>query len=127
MKLNIKFASCRLDPILFTHEAHLRLAWLNIHEYGLNEAEFWVSEQLKAYTAHLGQGDKYNHTLTIAAVKAVNHFMQNSNTDNFKDFIAENSRLKTHFKELLSQHYSTNIFRSKKARKVFLEPELAGF
>ncbi len=30
-----QFANCSLNPELFSHEAHLRLAWLHISKYGL--------------------------------------------------------------------------------------------
>ncbi|MFN8337159.1 MAG: hypothetical protein U0U09_18650 [Cyclobacteriaceae bacterium] len=65
--------------------------------------------------------------MTIAAVHAVHHFLIRSNTKTFTAFINENSQLKTNFKELINTHYSTDIFRSDTARKVFLEPELLPF
>jgi hypothetical protein len=82
---------------------------------------------LQNYVASLGAKDKYNKTVTIAAVKAVYHFMLKSKADNFQVFISENQKLKTNFKELLNTHYSTDIFKSTKAKKEFLEPELLPF
>ena len=34
-----KIISCEFNPSDFTHEAHLRLAWINIKKYGINQAE----------------------------------------------------------------------------------------
>ena len=76
---------------------------------------------------HLNALDKYNETVTIAAVKAVYHFMQKSTSDNFKGFIVEFPRLKTNFKSILEQHYQIDLFNSELARSTFLEPDLLPF
>ncbi|ASS50181.1 MAG: hypothetical protein A3D31_11470 [Candidatus Fluviicola riflensis] len=122
-----QFEACALNPELFTHEAHLRLAWIHLNQYGEIVAIENVSKQLLNYVIFLGARDKYNQTLTTAAVKAVFHFINKSASDNFKDFIAEFPRLKFNFKELMEQHYTFDIFNSDEAKHVFLEPDLAFF
>ena len=122
-----EFQNATLEPELFTHEAHLRLAWIHIRRYGLYNAIANITTQLKQYVHHLGAADKYNETVTIAAIKAVHHFMLKSTASNFQDFISNNARLKTGFKELLRKHYVTDIFRSEKAKKTFMAPELLPF
>ena len=127
------FASCELDPTIFSHEAHLRLAWIHIRRYGLEKAEKNLQEQLKAYTAVLGAQDKFNTTLTLAAmpsagkpVKAVNHFMHKSTSDSFQEFILKYPRLKYDFKELMAAHYGFDIYNSRRAKREYLEPDLMG-
>ncbi len=122
-----QFESGTFEPRLFSHEAHLRLAWIHLKKYGIDRAMENIRKQLTQFVEILGAKDRYNETVTMAAIKAVNHFMQRSGTNNFKDFIAENSRLKFHFKELLRSHYRTNIFGSEFAKKEFLQPELSPF
>lgn len=122
-----QFENCLLDATLFTHEAHLRLAWIHIEKYGVEKAITKICFQLKRYVEFLGATDKYNETVTIAAIKAVNHFRLKSDATNFADFIAKNPRLKDNFKELLRRHYVTDIFNSQKARRQYLEPELLHF
>jgi len=122
-----QFINCKLDPSDFTHEAHLRLAWININRYGIEKAEKNVDAQLKAFAEFLGVKNKYNKTLTIAALKAVNHFYMKSRTDNFKDFINEFPRLKTNFKDLMACHYGFDIYNSDIAKKEFLAPDLLSF
>lgn len=121
------FKSCRLNPACFSHEAHLRLAWIHIQQFGLQRAEELVAEQIKNYTRYLGAEEKYNETVTVAAVKAVHHFMQGSDNSNFESFIAQNSKLNTNFKDLLFQHYSINIFDNVRAKSTFLTPDLLPF
>lgn len=122
-----QFSNCSLNESLFNHEAHIRLAWIHITKYGIEQALINVDNQLFNYVLSLGAGDKYNKTMTIAAVKAVNHFIQKSNSDNFKDFISEFPRLNNNFKELLSHHYSIDIINSEIAKSSFLEPNLLPF
>jgi N-formylglutamate deformylase len=111
-----QFENCRLPASSFSHEAHIRLAWLMLKKHGLDEAIRKVSTQIEAYVTHLGATDKYHKTLTVAAVLIVNHFVELSSTSNFNDFITENPRLLTEFKKLVLSHYSVEIFNSDSAR-----------
>ncbi len=122
-----EFENCRLDPRLFDHEAHLRLAWIHITKYGIEKAIQYIQIQLKAYVKHLGAEDKYNTTVTVAAIKAVYHFVLRSKSDNFQDFIAEFPRLKNNFKGLMDSHYGIDIFNSEEAKKEYLDPDLLQF
>jgi hypothetical protein len=122
-----QFEDCTLDASLFTHEAHLRLAWIYITKYGLEQAIKNAKIQIKKYAASLGAAEKYHETITVASIKAVFIFIKKSNTLTFYDFINENETLKTDFKKLLATHYTTDIFNSETAKKDFLEPELDPF
>ena len=121
------FENASLEPAVFSHEAHLRLAWIHIRYYGLEEAEQNIVRQLKNFVSELGAEEKYHHTLTIAAVHAVHHFMEKSEHNNFKDFIEANPELKSHFKELIHSHYSFDIFESDEARKKFIDGDKQAF
>lgn len=121
------FESCSLNPEIFTHEAHLRLAWIHIKKYGPDVAIANIRCQLQNFTQHLGIKNKYNETLTVASIKAVYHFMLNSNTHSFREFISENPGLKTNFKQLLLSHYQSDIFNLPIAKEKFLSPELLPF
>ncbi|WP_062055245.1 hypothetical protein [Aquimarina longa] len=122
-----QFLNCEIAPSLFNHEAHLRLAWITIYTYGIEQAEKNILFQLKKYVEFIGAKDKYNITLTIAAIKVVYHFMLKSNSFNFKDFITEFPRLKNNFKELIASHYGFDVYNSDKAKIKFLEPDLLPF
>jgi len=121
------FETCKLDPTIFTHEAHLRLAWIHISRYGLEQAENNIKLQLKNFVASVGATDKYNKTLTIVAIRAVNHFRSKSKSNDFKNYIAEFPKLKTDFKSLINSHYSINIFSSQKSKTEFIKPDLIPF
>nr|WP_298995314.1 hypothetical protein [uncultured Allomuricauda sp.] len=122
-----QFEAGLLPPELFTHEAHIRLAWIHITQYGIDQAISNIVNQIQGYTTKLGVADKFNKTLTIAAVRAVYHFMLKSNRSDFQTFIQSNPRLKYNFKELMASHYGFDIYRSELAKKQYLEPDLLPF
>ncbi|MEO9871740.1 hypothetical protein [Ekhidna sp.] len=122
-----QFEAFELKPRLFSHEAHLRLAYIHIHKYGREQAEKNMCDQIKGYAESLGVFDKFNKTVTIASVKAMDHFMRRSKTDSFSGLMKEFPRLTTNFKDLLSQHYGFNVFADKQAKREFIEPDLLPF
>jgi len=121
------FKRAILAPQLFTHEAHLRLAWLHIKNYGIDSAITSVTSQIENYTRVLSAEGKYNETVTIAAIKIVYHFMLKATSENFKNFILEFPRLKTNFKDILSQHYGFDVFTFEEAKSSFIQPDLLPF
>lgn len=122
-----KFANEDFEVSMFTHEAHLRLAWIHIDRYGLVIAEQNVSDQLKTYTKHVGVPNKFHMTLTIAAVKAVSHCYSQYKGRDFKDFIERWPALKEDFKPMMESHYSFDIFKSHEARSNYISPDLRPF
>lgn len=122
-----QFTRGDFPPSLFTHEAHLRLAWVYLKKYGVQTAEQKISAQIQQFDQRHGKGDKFHKTLTVAAVKVVHHFMLKSKANAFADFLHEFPRLETSFKALLDQHYSPNIFLEEPAKHYFIEPDLLPF
>lgn len=122
-----QFENCTLDPKCFDHEAHLRLVWLYINKEGCDIALIKVTQGLMAYTQSLGAADKYNHTLTVAAAKAVNHFINKSKSQKFPKFIKEFPRLKSDFMALLEMHYNRTTLLAEDAKSAYVEPDLMPF
>ena len=118
------FESCNMLPSQFTHEAHLRLAWIHINKYGIEVAQRNITSQLLRFVKHLGAEEKYNETVTIAAIKTVNHFMRRSPESSFYELLKAFPRMKNNFKGLLSAHYSFDLFDNSLAKASFLEPDL---
>ena len=122
-----KFKNCTLPPILFTHEAHLRLAYIHVTKYGLRKAISNLCFQIDDFERKFGDGRKFNRTVTVAAVKVVHHFMTKSKSIGYKNLLKDYPRLKGNFKSLIKTHYSLNIFIDKTAKHEYLEPDLAPF
>ena len=119
-----EFRNGTLNPKLFDHIAHLRLAWIHITKYGMDIAKDNIIDQLKEFVSKHADPDKFNVTLTIASIKTVNHFILKSESKTFEDFIEEFPRLNSNFKGLINQHYQYDIFNSEAAKKEFIEPDL---
>lgn len=122
-----QFADCILEPSLFTHEAHLRLAYIHIKKYGQVMAVENICTQIKAFDNCYGDGTKFHMTVTIAAVRMINHFMNKQKGLSFEELIATYPRLVHSFKELIRQHYSFNVFTDGEAKKKYLQPDLRPF
>ena len=122
-----QFETYKLKPSMFSHEAHLRLAYIHIQKYGAPRAELNMCSQIKGYAESLGVTDKFNKTVTIASVKAMHHFMTKSTSENFYDFIKEFPRLLSDFRGIIGQHYGFNVFGDLKAKQEFVEPDLLPF
>lgn len=122
-----QFRDCTMDPKIFSHEAHLRLAWIHINNYGIDKACNNICKQLKQFDRTFGDGTKFNKTLTIAAIRAVYHFMLKSSSDDFLGFKSEFPRLFTDLKGLLDQHYGFDIYHSEEAKNFYLQPDILPF
>ena len=121
------FEGLKFPVASFNHEAHLRLAFLHIQQFGLEQAIQNITHQLKAYVNHLGVTDKYNETLTVAAVFIVNHFQTISSHLDFQKFMEDNQFLKKDFQKLVAKHYSFNIFEHPTAKTQYQAPDLLPF
>lgn len=126
-EFEVAFATCSLPAADFTHEAHLQLAFIHIDQYGIDQTLKQVKSKLKTFVINAGAEDKYNETVTIAAIKTVEHFMNKSTARNFQSFLEEFPRLKSDFTALIDQHYDFNIFNSAAARQFYIEPTIAPF
>ena len=121
------FEMLTFNPVLFSHEAHVRLAWIYIQEYGVEQAKDIFCKQFMAFVQLHKAENKFNKTLTVASMYIINHFMNISEAKNFRDFIVEHPILISDFKGLMAKHYHIDIYDSEEAKKAFIEPDLIGF
>lgn len=126
-EFELQFQRFTFKPTLFSHEAHLRLAYIHIRKYGMAQAEINMVRQIKEYAEYYGANDKFNKTVTIASVKVMNHFIEKATKDSFHELIEEFPNLMQDFRSILSQHYSFNVFGDRRAKKEFIEPDLLHF
>lgn len=96
------FTACTLEPGLFSHEAHLRLAWILITRHGLMKASEMLCRLLKEYDRVYGDGTKFDSDLTLAAARTVDRFQKRSRSASFTDFLKDNPCLLEKFREQLN-------------------------
>ena len=121
------FGAGTFPPVAFTHEAHLRLAWLLLKQYGRDRAVEQVCEQIRAFTIRNGAAGKYHHTLTRAAARLVWDCMQASQAPDFEALLKAYPSLTANFREMLMVHYSETRLFSEQARTDYLEPDRKRF
>ena len=122
-----RFKNTTLSPVLFTHEAHLRLAYIYVTKYGVDTAIKKLCNQIAHFDKKFGDGTKFNKTVTIASAKIMEHFIDKTKATNFRGLLEEFPRLKNNFLALLKSHYSLDIFIDKTAKHKYLEPDLLPF
>ena len=122
-----QFTTGTLPPQWFSHEAHLRLAYVHIKQLGVDEACLRVCTDIQRFDRLHGDGTKFHRTLTIASVMAVNHFVQKASGTTFVELLTEFPRLRDNFRGLLECHYSRERYLSAEAKNNYIEPDLLPF
>lgn len=98
------FEECTLEPNAFTHEAHLRLAWILIKEHGLGKASEMLCEQIMRFDRRHGKGTKFSEEVTRASARLLDDLRKLSHDRTFMDFIQRHPRLLFDFGELLAPY-----------------------
>jgi hypothetical protein len=107
-----------LDPELFSHEAHLRAAWLYLNRTDAANAIACISKVIRAMDP---SGTKYHHTITVAFALLILIEMRQNPADSWEECFAANPGLCTG-KRLLSSFYSDDILANGLSRSVFIPP-----
>jgi len=121
------FANKELRPSWFTHEAHIRLAYIHIKKYGYTRALSHMREQIRGFAEHLGVYDKYHDTVTIAAVIMTAEAIEKTEQHSFQSFIEQDGAYLLLFKDLLKYYYSYDLFKDEKSRAHWVGPDKALF
>ena len=122
----VKEIEClKLDPTQFTHVGHLRLGWIYLKSYRLDEAVVKTCNTIKAYAESLGASAKYNRTITEALINIIANRMRAES--DWKTFVENNRDLRDDCLSLLSCYYSNDLLMSDKARLSFVSPDLKSF
>ncbi len=123
----LQFASGVFPASLFIHEAHLRLGFIHIKKYGIEKAIEQVSQQIQQLVISIGAQEKYHHTVTIAALHILNHYIRKNPEAPFQQLLASEPQLLADFKSILNKHYSESILASPEARHQYFPPDLTSF
>lgn len=97
--------SCSLPAGLFSHQAHLQLAWACLEQ----QPSLWQAAQLlcgliRRYAMALGAAEKFHHTLTVAALLLVAAKRQQQ--ADFRVWLQQKPVLQTDLATELGRYYS---------------------
>lgn len=118
-----KFEDLSLEPHLFSHEAHLRLAYIYLQMYNPIKALAKIRKGIQKFDQHFSKGEKYHETITTALVKIIEERIRKQNSDSWVSFVENNKDL-LKFKKILERYYSLKLLASAEAKKTFLNPDI---
>ena len=100
-ELEEQFEDTSLKPMLFNHEAHIRLAFIHIKKYGREKAAENLCIQIKRFDQTHGDGLKFNKEVTIKSVNAIAEIIAHYPDLTFTEVIEKESILLLGFMTLL--------------------------
>ncbi len=117
------FEAATFDLNIFTHEAHVYVAWSYLQRVSLVEAIERFSSGLKQVTKNLGIPGKYHETITWFFMLIVAERRQAFDTEDWCRFCEANRDLVGRSGILLERYYSGELLASDSARRVFMLPD----
>jgi hypothetical protein len=110
----------------FGHPEHVQLAFRAVRQYGMPAAIDQVCARLQQLAEYQGAPQKYHHTVSRAWVELVaHHVAEDPGCADFAAFVSRCPALLD--KRLLSGHYRSATLADPRARREWVEPDLAPF
>jgi hypothetical protein len=121
------FEACSLTRPEWTHEAHVRMAWLYISRLPFAESLERIRSGIRQLNATFSKDDPklsdgYHDTITVAFVRLITARVRVNET--FPAFRHRNPDLLDRTLTALFRHYTKERLYSAEARRVFIEPDL---
>jgi hypothetical protein len=105
----------------WTHEAHVRMAWLYLTRLPHAEALERVRSGIRKLNGAIGSPDGYHETITVAYVRVIASRLRDGEA--FPAFRDRNPDLLDRTLSALLRHYSAERLRSAEARRAFVAPD----
>lgn len=107
----------------FSHEAHIRMAWLYLRQYGYDTGVRKICDGLRRFADAHGAAQKYHETITLFWAKLVNDAIARTpDLTEAQAFIEHHPHLLD--KNMIARHYSAARWQSPEARERWVEPDL---
>jgi hypothetical protein len=118
----IAFDSCTIPKALWTHEAHVRVAWLCLSRMPFPAAVDHVRNGIDKYNRSLGNVTGYHDTVTVAFVRII--AAKRREGESFAQFRDLHPELFSKESPILLTHYTKARLDSEEARAAFVEADL---
>ena len=106
----------------WTHEAHVRMAWLYLMRLPYAEALDRVRRGIQKLNGKIGSPDGYHETITVAFVRVIASRLLPEEA--YSAFRERNPELFDRTLVALLHHYTKDRLHSPEARKAFIEPDV---
>lgn len=118
------FEECSIPREQWSHEAHLRMAWLYLTRHPLDQALDKICSGILRYNkAVTGSTDQYHHTVTVAFSRLVASRL--TPAEDYAAFKATNPELYASEPPVLARFYSKEYLFSDQAKREWQYPDLA--
>jgi hypothetical protein len=114
------FEACTIPRADWTHEAHVRMAWLYLTGHPFPDALQRIRTGIRRYNDSLG-GTGYHDTITVAFARLIASRLAG---DGYAAFRAANPDLMDRTIGALKRYYSEARLKSDEAKAAFVEPDL---
>lgn len=118
----LAFEECTYPFSLWTHETHVRMAWIYLTRHDYHEAIAKIRRGIQRYAGANGGAHGYHETLTIAWARVITSRL---GPRTFEKFRAANPDLFAEPHDLLLRYYRRETLDALEARATFVEPDLA--
>jgi hypothetical protein len=119
------FEAATLPPERWTHEAHIRYAWLQLTAHAYPIALHRVRQGIRHYNAAHGKAGAYHDTITCAFVRLIASAMDATTCWTFQEFRRLHPELFDPYESVLLKYYSKATLLSDAARESFVEGDVA--
>jgi hypothetical protein len=117
------FEKGSVEPGSFSHELHLRMAWLFLRSMPLWEAIGRYGGALRRLAGRHGAAEKYNETVTWALLCVMHNRLEAGAASlDWGTFLERNADL-LEWKRLLAGYYRPETLASERARRTFVLPD----
>jgi hypothetical protein len=117
------FESGEITPAQFDHRAHVRVAWVYLHEAATpGEALARMRDGIRRFAAAAGASQKYHETITVLWMRLLEEVRARGASGELADVLAAHPELAD--KDLPLQYYSRDRLFSDEARRAWVAPDL---
>jgi hypothetical protein len=120
------FSSATLPAAAFSHDQHVRAAWLFVTRHGMPAALTTFPAALRRFAATHGAAAKYHETITWAFLLLVHERHARQPASSWNAFASANRDLLTWRPSILESFYTADTLASELARQVFVMPDRTG-
>ena len=122
-ELIASYENCTLDPALFNHRQHVRVAWICLRDAPLLAALSRFADSLRRFATSVGSPGLYHETITFAFLFLIHERMQRGEASTFDEFAEANPDLFRWKPSILDDYYSAETLASPLARRTFVMPD----
>lgn len=117
------FEDATLPRDAWTHEAHVRMAYLTLAQRPFDEALTWIRDHIRAYNAAQGNHTGYHETITVAFVHAIAARRADNPLRSWTAFADAHPELLN--AAFLGDHYAPEALKDNASRLAFVPPDRA--